>query len=768
MGPGKGKMKGKVKGKTPQLPTMPHQPAPSMKGNVKGKTAQLPTMPQQPAPSVKGQVKGKVPQGQPAPSVPPPPPMVKGKGKGPPPMTAKGKGKLHPIVKAKMKAKAQAQIVPEHLQAPQGANRLRPPRRLESTVGTLWEGLKPWEADHSVCVIDLDRLREQWLTPAVPAVPTQAQTIHRGTLLSRYAAQSVGIAMLSLGLNPGLVDQALTQDFSVLSPAQAEGLVNLVVPHTEEQGQLQVAVQINGVQGLSPAEQLVWAVASVPQGPARARLLALQHTMPGEVAHAEFQAGVAERLPERLRSSWGLRSVLQALLVIRNILSQQDCRAFPVEALATLDIERVRHVASRFNPQTQTFTPGGQDRAWFQDNCPTTLRLVAECMVNTHARRCQLRLLRMLSVGRLCRQNHVRQQVWAYLDDLQSSVMDVFTTLQDSRSDMLCAALVADFQRYTTHLRVAQREVHALQAEIGAHPVMGRSQLSEQVAELGVRITEATNAVHGAVVRIEGATADVCALTGAGTGRGLQDKFRGAREALAGLRHFGRILQQEVELVLFVRGRAARTRQQDQGAVSDLALRRARPWKPVDTRAEVLCTTKDPNLIRRLRSELGSVQSSQKASSAAEQEVEVEATKDSGAGSTSAVSLVHGGVEGAYRRDPITGKWGRTAEAAAAVAAEISIQTLLHTADPNLARTLRGNAGGATAVPSNDSFNGMSYREAQRLKAAQAEAEVQAAAAAELEAVAHGGPTLSAAHGGAVGHYHRDPLTGGWGTRRYA
>jgi len=670
-------------------------------------------------------------------AVPPPPPSraslasvaPKGKGKG------KSKAMPAPPPRRAMRDQRTEEEVPESLRAPAGANRLRWLKTLSGISGTLWEGMDPWNLEPSLtCHIDLQRLQEQWAAPPPRPAPPAATRAARESLLPSRMAENVLIAMRGLHLTPELIRRALMQDLDLLTGEQVLGLAREILPLLAEVlHSLRAAVAQHGPASLQPAEALLWSIAALPSGMERVRLAALRISLPEEVAAVEAHVAKAAVVVQRLQDCAALRSLMHAILVIRNILAQQQCAAFPLEALAaSMDQERVRRPA------------GGQANsreAWFRHHHPSTMRLVAEVVADAHARECRLRFFRIVAVGRILKPNSARKLVWEYLDDLKDGTLEVFPLLASCSTKFFDDGAFSEFRAVKRQVGVLQSKLVEVQSVVDEHAQ--NTALSGQLAELNVCMTEAQRSLAEGIEELDVLAEQVCDFVG--------EEMKGQRTywensasgAMMGFQHLGALLHDELKAVWAAR---AREQQQELAAAQSGHQRVVRSWAPVDTSAQELLATSDPDRIRQARAlrhaaAAGPVTGPATGGSQAVQ-AEVAGQPHSAPRSR---GLVHGGVEGAYRRDPQTGLWVR-------MAAESEVQ------DHSRHRCFEAEQTSAAerAVRS------------ERRPAAAAAVAAAVVAVTEIEPPTLAACGASCAHGGAIGHYTRDPTTGSWGIRRYA
>jgi len=287
---------------------------------------------------------------------------AKGKGKAPPPPLH---GRVESGGKGRGKNRGESWQPPEELRAP--APLLNAHHSLNVVDGTLWQGLGLWapplphplsleeedgDNDHAVALIspmecleiDFDRLLSFWNVPDDVVESTHQDTVSDGQLLSASFAQAVEIAMKVYELTPAIVQCALTEDASVLSAEQAIALENLA--HGVEQysaGDFNAAVARLGIEALGKPESLVYSIMSVPNGTARALILGAHHSVQEDIAIIESCSRGLGNLVDRFEVSRSFKTMLQVVLVIQNVLSQQCSFALKTKCLPRLGHQKVGH-----------------------------------------------------------------------------------------------------------------------------------------------------------------------------------------------------------------------------------------------------------------------------------------------------------------------------------------------------------------------------------------------------------------------------------------
>jgi len=547
--------------------------------------------------------------------------------------------------------------LPMHLAAPSGAPLLRLQHSWANAEGSLWEGLSPWDASGSgvleETVIDYDMLRRCWAP--LPPMPAPAARTASGVLPPNLA-QKAGIAVRASKLTPQSVRRALTEDMTAVTPEQAGVLANELAPLVRDaHGHLQIAVNRGGAESLNPVEAVLWAIGEISFSEARARLVATWYFLEEDCQVVAEQEERVSSLVADLCHSRPLKTLLQTILVARNVLGQQEREGYSASSLVTLQNERaLQHVPSTFDPATGEVVP--PSRTWLRDNCPTVLALVAEMLEATHIRRCRLRFMRMLAVGKLVpKDDDICRITWSFLDDLQESPRDVLQLLMRCRGDSCTWDLAQSITSHCMQLRhlLQQELAWVMQREVADTP------FAQQLGELRVRVVEALDASRACSQRATSAAQGICRLGMQGRTSYARDNtaFEIATEVLCSLKHLGLRLAEEM-----------RSAQEKQAAVRAAVARsldrrgaRCRAWAQVEVGSSLLWVTMDADIIRRLRRGL---QQPQTPAEPAEPRAkpatqEAEAPAEARARTLASYSdMVHGGLEGVYRRDPASGRWG--------------------------------------------------------------------------------------------------------------
>lgn len=525
--------------------------------------------------------------------------------------------------------------VPLHLLAPDGVALLHVHNALPKAAGTLWEGLNPWGTlrDQPLAgfAIDYDSIREQWAPPTtIPAMPKA--TAER---LDRRAHLDVNVAIVACKLTPELVRSGMQADMDLLSEEQTEILAAQVVPHlTEAAGVLAAQVARNGVMTLNRAEALLWAIADFPSGATRLYLLASRHKLEGEIASTMQHVMDTETLVDRLRSSQPLKSLLQAILAIRNVLAQRGCEGFQLRDLSRLRSERGRGI-----------TQGGFS--------PSVLALAAETLEATHARRCRLRFLRMMAIGRALPKDCLRRKVWAYVDDLGPTPWDVLPLLGDCRGSLCDESAAMTFaQRRRDARQLLSSYIPQVEHAVAHGAVATSERWQGQLMEFRARAVDAENLFRDGGERLVAASASLRSLFA------IQCPPRHASsqtaDALNVLRGLGQELAKERASL------DARRSEREMLARGDLGGRCARKWATVDTTVIQRLATSDPDIFRALLAPSPNAGCSDRGKqNTAKSKASDKAHSKVKAGPVPYIDLAHGGIEGEYVRCPFTRRWVR-------------------------------------------------------------------------------------------------------------
>eukprot|EP00747_Dinoflagellata_sp_TGD_P130026 gnl/TRDRNA2_/TRDRNA2_174770_c5_seq1.p1 gnl/TRDRNA2_/TRDRNA2_174770_c5~~gnl/TRDRNA2_/TRDRNA2_174770_c5_seq1.p1 ORF type:complete len:685 (+),score=109.58 gnl/TRDRNA2_/TRDRNA2_174770_c5_seq1:32-2056(+) len=592
----------------------------------------------------------------------PPPPRLptaggKGAGKGaataapgPPPPPGGSDAARRPHDRAPEAAKKATISPPAHLVAPQGAPTIRVQKRLlgeRAAEGTLWEGLGMWGPDQllgrpalDLTVVNVDALREQWSLSLQPRDVTQAQTqsVRSQRTLPGSVLFCVEVTSFRQNFTPELVRRALTEDMDALSSEQAEALSKLA-PYVDQFGvDLRNLVPVRGQDAFVPAELLIWNIACIPEGANRARLLADRVKIPSEVCRVERQVADLELAAKSLWESKPLRSILQTILAVRNILSQEGSPGFSISSLQNLKNERV----------LPALAPDATSRS------PSVLSMVVSMLEATQGARCRLRLLRILWIGRMLPTEQTASLVWSFLgDDLRASPWDALPLLQECWRT--CTLMSYEMLSELHSLESVARTLAS--RDFGA---AGTSDVwKDQLAEFRAATATAVDTVRSCRSRFSSAGSKLARLVGEVQGPSSVQpnsrQWQATEHALKHLHILGRDLTQEREVLRKARmqQRARSLAQQTDGPV--------RSWPAVDTSAHLLAYTTDPDLVRSLKlSSAGPSTDANRTAVAKAKEAgaAIEAKKQAQAKAKANQDLLHGsGPEGSYKRCPTTGRW---------------------------------------------------------------------------------------------------------------
>merc|ERR1712137_487583 len=501
--------------------------------------------------------------------------------------------------------------------------------------------------DHAVALIspmecleiDFDRLLSFWNVPDDVVESTHQDTVSDGQLLSASFAQAVEIAMKVYELTPAIVQCALTEDASVLSAEKAIALENLA--HGVEQysaGDFNAAVARLGIEALGKPESLVYSIMSVPNGTARALILGAHHSVQEDIAIIESCSRGLGNLVDRFEVSRSFKTMLQVVLVIQNVLSQQCSFALKTKCLPRLGHQKVGH------------NRGAR---------PSVLELVGETLEATHVRRGTLRFWRMYAVGRCPIDDVQKKRTWCYLDDLVSSPWDAISLLRDCSTELCSPGLLSELASTAFQTRALFRQrVSSVTNGIRQHPESASSIWQEQLTESSIRLNAVPELCDEAQQRITRSAKRLAELFGVvltNPERNLDE----ATQILKDLKAFGYALHEERSRIMRMKARIKKSR-----SLLDQR-RRARTWALVDTSQLVLHHTLDVDLIRSMLSQFSGSASVGDAVHGGPEGIYHQdpvtgqwVTKTSSGGQTTVLeNLMHGGPEAGYKRDPVTGRW---------------------------------------------------------------------------------------------------------------
>jgi len=599
--------------------------SPKGKGKSKGPITPPPMAAKAPPPAPPTAAKAKGKGGPP----PPPPAAAKAKGKGGAPASAKAKGKgAPPPPKAKGKGKSapsgkgKGVPVPAHLQAPgpQRMQFLRP-----YVDGSIWESLQPWQADSPAVLqglqINFDALLDQWRVAPVQPVVLAQDDVFFGF---RSQFHQLQIISRSLRLTPDLVRRGLCEDLDVLSLEQAEALCWMKDLLGEVRGFLHAHVQRVGAAELEPSMALMLAVDSVPMWAQLATFAKTRHTHADTMAFCLEPCADLQNLVEKLGSSRPLRTVLQACLVATNVMSQSGQSRLTPE-----DLQRLR------------------GRKIFS-NGTSVLTLVARDLQATHERRCRLRFLRMLAVGKAPVVAQLKKLVWVYLDDMQESPWDAVGLLKSCNVPVCNSQLLVEKQEMAQVLGSIQR--YQRLANPGSIHLGDRySQplvVNQQLRDLASSLQQGMDELDGCQERLTTSANSIVGLFGRSANARVT-LFEAATDSLQCLYQFGTYLEVEMHALASAQKRGlGRTGQWGH-------------WQTVETDHIVLQTTRDLDLVRQMRNPSQDQPEAVPFARAAP-----DAVADQGP-EMQHVHLLHGGPDGEYHRCEATGKWVPVGYAAA-------------------------------------------------------------------------------------------------------
>lgn len=522
---------------------------------------------------------------------------------------------------------------------------------LPNVEGTLWENLSPWGmSDRGVleCTsVDLEELQRQWqIAMAPPAIARPPVRRYRGAIQDYKLLQMLMISVKSSRLTPELVTRALTEDFDLLNREQAMALgadsnsLARLVTSTDAGAQLRAFVQMNGVAALEPEEAVLWAIENVPAGGLLAEFAWTRLSLQDEVSMVTESLERTTSVVQDIGCSLALRTLLQTTLVVANTLSQQGHAGYKVKFFLELSNRRLSAEGS------------------------SILAIVARSLEVTHERRCRLRFLRMLAVGRSPIPHSSMRRVWSYLDDLQESPWDAVPLLHRCQG--------CRFDELQDLLQVELWTVKGLQRRLLQYQNVRQPTTSSRQVPIHRQIEELTDAVDRAEWKLNTlqgelreASRRVVTLLGSPLPRGGTNAAQGnaqlttARDALQSLSVLGSRLQGEMNKIVRRRGI------QDAGPYQRGG--RWGTWERVDTDGMVLQATSDLDLLRALRrfplphDNAAATNAPTTGANSGETEKTVQSIDRHH-------HLMHGGQDGEYRRDPESGRWVPVGATAAMVA----------------------------------------------------------------------------------------------------
>lgn len=335
-----------------------------------------------------------------------------------------------------------------------------------------------------------------------------------------------------------------------------------------------------------------------------------------------------------------LKTVLQITLAIRNIMSQSASDGMRTDRLPSLDFDKI----GRGN--TNGVTP------------TSVLALVVQMLEGTHTRRANLRFHRMMAVGRLVPKDSARKIVWSFLGNLGDSPWDCLPLLAECNPELCSRDMLAEITDRHRHMRILLQTKFVTVASAAADGVT-TSQWCQQLEAFERSVEDAVATFELAIGRLVSAIASIKQLFGEQAGVGApQHRWEDhARSVFVHLRMFGSKLSAERQS-----REAARIRDALQIAGGGS---KVRSWPPIDTTTAVLNATTDTDLIRALGLMLPSRGGGAGTHGGPEGNYErdpvtgewVAAGRTAARAGPSGADLMHGGADGAYTRDPITGRW---------------------------------------------------------------------------------------------------------------
>jgi len=349
--------------------------------------------------------------------------IVKGGGKG-------GKDKGPPLPAGKGKGKGKGTKPPDHVLAPEGSRtlRLRSDRKITDTVGTLWHNLQPWDVSGAGVLdgihVDIERLRADMVVRA--RAPQRAEARDAASRpRSSACLHWVGMTMAAVGLTPELVEAAFLHDLSVLNAEQVRVLGEEVAPKASDP-EVQEHLRSLEDDQVDPvtwgkSEKVILVIQNIPHSLDVIKILGHLSSLREEMFSPPQEINLQKRLQKtearlkELHASQALRTILQTILLVRNVLAQQESYAFRLDSLDDLGRERV-----------------GQGTG-------SVLSHVVKDLLEAHNKGHRLRFYRQQAVCRLLESKKLRHLVWEFLDSPETSPLDALPLLK-SCDPMLCDA----------------------------------------------------------------------------------------------------------------------------------------------------------------------------------------------------------------------------------------------------------------------------------------------------------------------------------------
>eukprot|EP00931_Biecheleriopsis_adriatica_P074294 TRINITY_DN48388_c0_g1_i1.p1 TRINITY_DN48388_c0_g1~~TRINITY_DN48388_c0_g1_i1.p1 ORF type:complete len:668 (-),score=145.31 TRINITY_DN48388_c0_g1_i1:34-1803(-) len=560
---------------------------------------------------------------------------------------------------------------PKDLLAPAGSARLRLDHGLHDAEGTMWEGLGFWntaEAENILegTVIDYAAMQKLWAP--MPSPPPRESFVRsrqlRSSVLPVDVSRQAEIAVKGAKLTPDLVKLALTEDMLALSSEQAHVLNAVLAPMAQEaSGLLRGVVEQRGAEFLSSSEAVLWTISCIPAAELRAQLVAEQHDLEANVGGVRDAVATVESVTRMLRESKSMRSLLQMILIARNVLGQEARAGFQARSFSNISSQRLnRPTPTSFDPDTGEVIPAPSH--WMNLNNPSILNLVAQMIESTHEKRCRLRFLRMFALGRSSafaglNDDHVLQNIWSYLDDLGESPRDVLPLLRTC-SQSICDQDMLDYiSRQGRQYELMVPLLESLEHSVTVADI--ESLFVDQLQSMRMRYSAAQTVCENSAKELVRLAGTLCKLGGECPARS-RDVFDGAGAVLRSLKHLGHQLAEALSAVQVKRAAEAAANRTESG-------RPTTRWPQVDT-SYMLWYARDPDMIRRLKQ--ASVSMVEAASQeqallpqrlAAQAHTEAVQPQEAVEGTVQVpsvpIDLMHSGTDGVYVRDEVTGLWGR-------------------------------------------------------------------------------------------------------------
>jgi len=319
-----------------------------------------------------------------------------------------------------------------------------------------------------------------------------------------------------------------------------------------------------------------------------------------------------------LQESVPLRTVFQAFLAARNAVAQRPFAGYTLQYLLSTHNERLG--------------------SW------STERLVVELLEAAQMRRSRLRFMRKIAVGHLPLNNASRRHVWRFLDDLSASPWDALPLLLTCKGDMCDTEFIRDIRAKKDCMRgLEQRAGEVLRS------IQPNSLLFVQTTELQRQAAAGVVTCQVALDTVLQSSRQLCSWFGFS-----EKSSDSASQCLRLLRVLGQNLDRELSSL---RRSRARTRRGASALLNAL-------WPAVDTSLVTLQVSGDLELRRQIL--LSPVQRDEDLSTIEARQAAAKRRKDAAIQRAKIAAeesfhrrhdLWHGGPEGSYRRDPLTGRW---------------------------------------------------------------------------------------------------------------